>query len=186
MQTFVKLSLDPSYASNYDVTILAAPIAFLGNMKGLVSLFPRQPISFRSLDILRSLRIPTSLATLAASLTILCQSEANLPTCLATMGSVVGPNEAQLNYTRLPVYLSEIDTTSGKNLLHYLQTMYHDQVHFYDYGSVENVMRYGSIRPPKIPLSNYPTDKLVLISGLNDYLSTPEDIQKLRKTLKGK
>ncbi|XP_015793937.2 uncharacterized protein LOC107370456 [Tetranychus urticae] len=186
LQTFIKLSLDPSYSQNYDLVIMAAPIAYLGNTKGLVTLFPREAIFYRPLHILNRLSLPPRLATFDSILTVLCSSPSNYHLCSNLMGLALGPDDGQLNYTRIPVYLSQIDKTSIKDLLHFLQTMNYDQARLYDYGMVENLVRYGKREPPRIPFENIPTDNLVLISGLNDYLSTPVGIEKLRHKLKGK
>lgn len=49
-----------------------------------------------------------------------------------------------------------------------------------------NIECYDSIRPPKIPLEKINIEDLYLINAQNDLLADMKDVQRLKKSLKGK
>lgn len=55
----------------------------------------------------------------------------------------------------------------------------------FDYG-YGNRRKYGEKTPPEYDLSKIDSKFIALFSGLNDLLATPEDVNVLRNSLKGK
>ena len=54
----------------------------------------------------------------------------------------------------------------------------------YDY-KLANYHYYGSLLPPEYDLGKITNKNIIMISGQNDKLGDPEDVQKLRKSLTG-
>ena len=98
-----------------------------------------------------------------------------------------GFNEAQLNVSRLGVYAYHTPAgTSVKNILHMAQLINSGEFCRYDYGSSKNTDLYGSEKPPNYALENITNKNIALFSSQNDWMSTAEDVEWLRKEIKGK
>ncbi|XP_026286258.1 lipase 3 [Frankliniella occidentalis] len=107
----------------------------------------------------------------------LCADSAPLtqPLCLAIFASLGGRNDKQTNTTLLPYILSRTPAgTSFKVLDHYRQGLV-PGFHKYDYGTIQNLARYGQLTAPSYNLSNIfvPTR---LYYGPNDLLAGPQDV----------
>lgn len=66
--------------------------------------------------------------------------------------------------------------------LHYLQLQNSGRFCQYDYGTKENLKRYGSKIPPDYPIGNI-TTPIALVYSLNDNLVNIKDVQHLAKIL---
>uniref|UniRef100_T1KPH7 Partial AB-hydrolase lipase domain-containing protein n=1 Tax=Tetranychus urticae TaxID=32264 RepID=T1KPH7_TETUR len=182
-QMFTKLALDPAFADKLYLNINIAPIAFDGDPKGIVSLAPNERLFYLALGKYVG-PVPPLLAETNAGLTAFCTVEINKPLCIAVYNYLFGPDRAMIDRKRFQVLTSQIDLISSKDALHNLQSMHFNQTRKYDYGRKKNQEMYGSDDPPKYPFENIPTYNLVLISGLNDYLASQIDVQKLRNILR--
>lgn len=69
-----------------------------------------------------------------------------------------------------------------KQVNHYIQLVDNGRFCQYDYGSKDNMQRYGSPTPPDYPLEKI-TAPVGLYYTLNDYLSSEVDVQRLAKAL---
>jgi hypothetical protein len=56
---------------------------------------------------------------------------------------------------------------------------------FYDYGTLRNSKIYGQSIPPNYNLSAITSKNIILISGVNDFLADPTDVDRLRSRLTG-
>lgn len=56
----------------------------------------------------------------------------------------------------------------------------------FDYGKAKNIERYGSPVPPEYHLERITNRHIGLMSGLNDWLSDPTDVEILKQKLRGK
>lgn len=69
---------------------------------------------------------------------------------------------------------------SFKQLKHFCQIFTSGKVRKYDYGPIENQIRYGSFKPPEYDLSKVRlVDNWLVVSSVNDPYSTQEDIARL-------
>ncbi|CAB3983685.1 Hypothetical predicted protein, partial [Paramuricea clavata] len=95
-----------------------------------------------------------------------------------------GYDYAQLNKTRLPVYVSHTPAgTSAKNIIHYGQMVESGKCQRFNYyDEKENLVHYNKTEPPTFNMSNVrvPT---VLYYGSNDWLADPHDVTLLAKAL---
>lgn len=98
-----------------------------------------------------------------------------------------GVDSGQLNATRIPVYLSIIGGgTSWMNVVHWGQNANSGKFSHYDYGINLNNKIYGRPRAPEYDLSKITNRHMAFFSSYNDNMSTPKDMDILRKTLKVK
>ncbi|XP_069124287.1 lysosomal acid lipase/cholesteryl ester hydrolase-like [Argopecten irradians] len=86
----------------------------------------------------------------------------------------------QLNETRIPVYVANHPAgTSVQNIVHYAQSVRHNQFLMYDFGSEQaNLDHYNQTTPPAWNESLV-TTPTVVYSGSRDWLSDPADVQTL-------
>uniref|UniRef100_T1JNG7 Lipase n=1 Tax=Strigamia maritima TaxID=126957 RepID=T1JNG7_STRMM len=91
----------------------------------------------------------------------------------------LGYDEAQMNATRLPVFLHHTPAaTSVQNVVHLAQMVRSHKFQFHDFGYYENINRYKQSTPPEYNISKI-TTPVVLFWSDNDYLADPTDVSKL-------
>lgn len=102
-----------------------------------------------------------------------------LKICKNTLFQFAGYSPTQTNETMLPVILGHSPAgASSRQITHYIQFRSSDEFQQYDFGLVQNRIRYGSLRPPKYNLSAI-TAKVALYYSQNDLLGQPEDVTRL-------
>lgn len=103
--------------------------------------------------------------------------------CSNVMFLVAGFDKKQMNDTMLPVVLGHAPAgASTKQMQHYGQLKRSGHFRQYDYGWIRNHWRYDSINPPDYIISNVRA-KVALHYSINDWLATPEDVEKLHQRL---
>lgn len=71
----------------------------------------------------------------------------------------------------MPLFFSHYpDFTPVKVMLHYGQMLKTGRFSYYDYGTRENVVRYGPIQVPEYPVGNIQVP-VHMFAGRNDFLS---------------
>ena len=70
-------------------------------------------------------------------------------------------------------------------MVHYAQGFLTGQLKMFDFGRVENIRRYGNETPPEYHLEKITSKYIALMSGLNDWLSDPNDVIALKSKLRG-
>jgi len=89
--------------------------------------------------------------------------------------------------SRIPASFGHFpDGTSSLVLAHLAQRVDLRNFAFYDYGAVKNNKVYGQSKPPKYDLSKIDSGNMILISGVNDFLADPTDIDIVRSQLTGR
>uniref|UniRef100_T1L5S7 Partial AB-hydrolase lipase domain-containing protein n=1 Tax=Tetranychus urticae TaxID=32264 RepID=T1L5S7_TETUR len=159
IQIIVQISVMPGFQENYEVIILAAPVAFLGDVGGFYGAMFNNFV-IRYLMGLDNGPSPSSLATTYSAITVFCRNKMALPLC-------------EIQH----------DRSSNKNLVHLYQSVERDHLSYFDHGKDENINLYGSAEPPEFPYYNIDPEKLVLISALNDNTADQKDVQKFRNSL---
>lgn len=103
--------------------------------------------------------------------------------CANTLFLIGGFNSAQLNRSSLPVILAKTPAgASVKQLVHYAHNINSGSFRQFDYGWALNLVRYGSILPPKYPLDRV-TAPVLLHYGENDWLAAISDVHLLAREL---
>ncbi|KAE8743891.1 Lipase 3-like, partial [Frankliniella occidentalis] len=105
----------------------------------------------------------------------LCADSAPLtqPLCVAIIASVGGRNDKQTNTTLLPYILSRFPAGTSFKVLDHGRQLLVPGFHKYDYGTDQNLARYGQLTAPSYNLSNIfvPTR---LYYGPNDLVASPQ------------
>lgn len=95
--------------------------------------------------------------------------------CSSIIFIIGGYDSAQLNLTRLPVYLSQMPAgASVQTLMHYLQLM-DPGFRRFDFGESMNMKKYGQPTPPLYNMQNVMIPVSVFWSE-NDVLADPQDV----------
>lgn len=90
-----------------------------------------------------------------------------------------------LNEKRIPVYFSDGYQSSSKNMAHWTQNINSGIFRQYDYGPDGNINRYNSTDPPEYVIQEITSPHIALFSGTYDGLSTPTDVERLRRSFRG-
>lgn len=99
------------------------------------------------------------------------------------MSFLPGYNTEEIEPEFSEVIMTHFPSSEGwKLMFHFSQIGLNRRFAKYDYGLVQNLMRYGSPLPPEYGLSLIST-KVVLISGKNDRISTLDDVALLKVRL---
>ncbi|GFT96351.1 hypothetical protein NPIL_66411 [Nephila pilipes] len=103
--------------------------------------------------------------------------------CENVMFLFFGRDYQELNATRIGVYGGHTPAGSSvKSIVHFAQMIEADFAKF-DYGKKGNIARYGQATPPVYDISKI-TTPVALLSGLNDNLADPKDVEIVAKKLK--
>eukprot|EP01097_Dermamoeba_algensis_P002902 TRINITY_DN2156_c0_g1_i2.p2 TRINITY_DN2156_c0_g1~~TRINITY_DN2156_c0_g1_i2.p2 ORF type:complete len:203 (-),score=44.52 TRINITY_DN2156_c0_g1_i2:85-693(-) len=104
--------------------------------------------------------------------------------CYFVIETLMGPSQ-HINASRIPYFTQyEPNPTSVKNMAHWSQQVRDKTFSKFDYGIVENLERYGTVKPPPYKLAAFPTSlPVALFTGTNDYLADPSDVQRMLSEL---
>jgi len=61
------------------------------------------------------------------------------------------------------------------DMTYFAQDLVNEGFPMFDYGPVENMKKYGQVKPPNVPLENFKVP-VALINGTSDKLSTLADV----------
>jgi len=156
-----------------------APAVFISHQKAPLFKFTAQ--------FIKSLRLifgdgefgdlPESVKTILAKL---CENHNEL--CSTTLFLFCGPEKGSINKDLLPVIVSHSSSTSVKNIEHFSQNLIHKRFNRFDYGTEENLNKYGSETPPEFNLNTLLVPTRIWY-GKHDYLVGPEDSKHLIEIL---
>jgi pimeloyl-ACP methyl ester carboxylesterase len=186
MTMFARATLHPEWADNFHAYFAIAPVAKTHNIKGLLHYVARISDQIGLLSSLLGIDefLPSNkLVKWVAK--YVCGSLGDNPVCNNVFFLTSGPNTAQMNATRMPVYLSHFPSgTSTWTLLHFAQGVHTDEFQMYDFGRLQNVLRYGQFTPTTYNMSAYNLP-VYLFSGDQDWLAEPTDVLWLEQNLNG-
>lgn len=170
---FALLSAVPEFADKLAAFVALAPVAYVTSIRGLT--VPMMTPYLLIPDNLQGNYIPQPLVdTLGVGLRRFCGSEfVSHAVCGALARGVAGSGGATEDTPEF--FASIIHTTSLRVFKHFLQLFSQRRFGMYDFGPKENMIRYGTPRPPDYPLSRIRLPTIILVRGDNDFLSTTED-----------
>uniref|UniRef100_A0A146LAH3 Lipase n=2 Tax=Lygus hesperus TaxID=30085 RepID=A0A146LAH3_LYGHE len=184
---YIMASMLPEYQSKVLVASSMAPVAFLDNTRGAIS----------TLSILSSILVwlarsvgysnilHNTLFTRGAG-EIVCQDDFILGNmCKTVMFQLAGADNHLTNDTLAPLVTRHCPAgASIKQLQHFIQ-LTQNGGHFtqFDYGPVDNMVKYGSLTPPHYPLDKITTPMLLYYSD-NDNIATEPEVLRLAKSVK--
>ncbi|KAJ6636984.1 Gastric triacylglycerol lipase, partial [Pseudolycoriella hygida] len=179
---FAMLDIRPEFNTKIRAVMALAPVAYMTKVKSPIRLLA--PFSkdvemiikfFGANEFLPQNKILQFLAKYGCELT-----EAEKYICENTVFVLCGFDKAQYNETLMPVIFGHTPAgTSTKTVVHYAQEI-HEKGNFqyFDYGTKENLVRYGQEHPPQYHLQNISTP-IALFYAQNDWLAGPEDVSLL-------
>ncbi|KAL0273415.1 UNVERIFIED_CONTAM: hypothetical protein PYX00_006080 [Menopon gallinae] len=186
-QFFVFGSLVPEYSSKIRSAHMLSPVAYMKRVQSPLIRFLllfKDPIQAVVKMIgLREL-LPTSDLIKFLGSEICTERYPTLSKlCTNLLFLLCGFDEAQTNSTMIPVIAGHTPAGgSVKQLLHYMQAIESGEFRQYDHGTIRNLFKYGSIRPPKYPLQNIKIP-VAFYFGDNDYLSEVNDMHLLSEQM---
>jgi len=114
----------------------------------------------------------------------LCRETSLLqPICTNVLFLAMGYNTDQLNTTMLPIILGHAPAGSSTNsVLHYAQSVRHQDFRKWDHGKNKNLEIYGVDPPPQYDLSKI-TCPVAIYWGINDWLVPEPDIYRFANAI---
>ena len=177
MMAFAELSENKDFQDKIKVMYAVGPVAKIHNIYSAIKyLVPFVPILKAINGNLKQkiLEFGLSKNMLDYFADYVCPYAVDL--CANAMSLLVGHDKKYINKTRLPVLLTHLSTTSLKNAYHYAQLIKSNRFQKYDYGWFGNLVMYFSFRPPIYHIEKIQTP-VVLISGSEDWLASPKDVE---------
>ncbi|XP_013164390.1 PREDICTED: lipase 1-like [Papilio xuthus] len=183
---YVLGSTRPEYNNKINLLIALAPICFLQNVQPpLSTLINASPAIDRLAKFLNIVEVLGDKSLIVNILRNFCPTPIiGYKTCiLGIIFPIAGddieefePSFVRTFFNHFPVGVSE------KDLIHYAQVSLRRKFANYDYGTEVNLQMYNLTEPPEYNL-NAVTMKISLLYGVNDKLSTVEDVAILRRKL---
>lgn len=174
------LSEQPHYADIVEPVVLLAPIAYEQHTTSAIELFlPLEPVSNNFLTMFAGNHL------IRLIFRDFCKRFSSI--CVLIAHAILGYDPLGLQFNRLITLLHHVPSgTSWQSFAHYGQGVAYDNFTHYNYGSDENLLRYGQILPPIYNVSRIRSKSIVLVRSESDPLATPKDIETLIKNLRVK
>lgn len=180
MTAFAALSSNTELAKKVKAVYALGPVSTVEYMKSplkyLTLITPEIEMLFKIFgihDFLPSNEIMRWLAD------FVCQREDLDTFCSNFLFIIDGFDKANLNKTRLPIYLGHTPAgTSVRNMVHYAQMYLSGKFQAYDFGAKDNMAKYGQKTPPVYNASAFEVP-VALYWGGQDWLADPRDVKRL-------
>lgn len=183
---FVMASERPEYNDKVSLMIALSPVAFMSHAKSplIRMLAPHGPViqsvskSFGIYEFFPDNAVTTALRQVMCGLGPLSEV-----LCGNIVFMMTGFSLDQLNVMNLPVLFGHLPSgASMKQFAHYGQLVVSGHFRQFDYGTEENLQRYGSEVPPGYPLERITAPVSLFYSG-EDWLAHPIDVDALYSRL---
>ncbi|RWS00483.1 gastric triacylglycerol lipase-like protein 2 [Dinothrombium tinctorium] len=186
MLMFGLLASQPQYCNIIRPFIALSPVTRMAHLKSPFALVCSNPSFFNYLYRRGGALIPNKRA-----LNCICKKGCKFllfrEFCSTILFLFCGFDQEQLNKERLPTYMSHAPAgTSARNMAHLGQNMHSKKFQKFDYGCEKNLKKYGTDATPVYDLKNVDSKNIALLHSQNDFISDPEDLNFLRKEVKGK
>ena len=97
--------------------------------------------------------------------------------CEDLIKSVADADPSVDNMDRLNEFMSNFPSGSGyQDLVMFAQNTVNEVMKQFNYGELDNIKRYGSIEPPRVPLENFAIP-VAMFQGDSDKLADPTDVE---------
>nr|XP_022912354.1 lipase 3-like [Onthophagus taurus] len=183
---FVMGSERPEYNKKIRLMVALAPVAYMSHATNpfLQVLSPLEGVLEVLAGLIGIYEFMPSQQGLETIGSIFCRDGAIFQEmCAGIIFLIGGFDSQQLNRTLIPVMMSNTPAgASVKQFVHYAQGVTTFQFRKYDFGLVENLVKYGSRKPPSYGLNNIEAP-VALFYGKNDWLASVVDVEKLAKKL---
>jgi len=176
LEAFIAFSQNETLASHISIFSAMAPIAYLGNIKGVLKEFAVPGYVIYATYGLKE--FPKNISKSHVAWGTTCSDDIEL--CTNLFCSIYGCDPENWNKTRYGVFSSHNPAgTSVKNMVHFTQGVRSDLYQAFDYGTVGNLDHYHSKTPPQYNLSQVAVKRIALFSGGRDYLADPTDVARM-------
>jgi lysosomal acid lipase/cholesteryl ester hydrolase len=183
---FGLLATRPEYNDKIKPFVAMAPVAFVGHVKSPIKYIAHSRLLYEFLEKRGGAFFPTSMFNRVLT-DHFCPMSSFKYICSNVVFLLTGFNQEQLNSTRLPVYFANTPAgSSTKNILHYAQGVISKRFAKYNPEVYENKTLLERYSPPEYPLEKITSPYIALMSGLNDWLADPLDVEILRSKLRVK
>eukprot|EP01116_Phalansterium_solitarium_P006509 TRINITY_DN18834_c0_g1_i1.p2 TRINITY_DN18834_c0_g1~~TRINITY_DN18834_c0_g1_i1.p2 ORF type:complete len:391 (+),score=140.83 TRINITY_DN18834_c0_g1_i1:88-1260(+) len=179
---FGAFSTNPQLAAMVNLFVALAPVAVVSHQTSRVLTYMANLNVAEWLALFGEERFLPEDWLLEALAGSLCKTQPEV--CEDVIFALCGYNRANLNATRMPVYMSHTPAgTSVRNMLHWTQAVKSGKFQMFDYGTQGNKAHYNSTTPPQYPLAQLTSPPMVFFTGTNDDLADPTDVQWLLQAL---
>ncbi|XP_037866672.1 lipase 3 isoform X1 [Bombyx mori] len=184
---WVMTSTRPEYNDKVSAMQALAPVVYLRNVrsplvKAIAPFTNTLEIIFKLLG--KNELLPNGKINELAGQTVCVEEAITQFLCTNLLFLVCGFNEEQLNKTMLPVVMGHTPAgSSTRQFVHFGQIYKSDEFLQFNHGWIKNKFVYGTFRPPAYNLSAIRTPAFLHYAD-NDWLSTPNDVHRLSRSLK--
>nr|XP_022911984.1 lipase 3-like [Onthophagus taurus] len=183
---YVMCSEKPAYNNKIRVMISLAPVAYMDHMENPLFRFVAAfdgPLEFLT-QLIGIAEFLPDIEFLGSIGKVFCKDGAIFQeVCAGVIFLIGGFDSEQLNRTMIPVIMTNTPAGAAtKQLLHYAQDINSGEFRKYDYGLIQNLIKYGSVSPPSYNLNKI-TAPVAMIYSKNDWLAATVDVERLAKEL---
>ncbi|ERL86266.1 lipase 3 [Dendroctonus ponderosae] len=176
----VLASTRSEYNDKFNLVVFLSPISYMGGVTSPLILFLTS-----ILDELVILVNAVGFHGFAYSeqfahlLVSACSIDGITQICGNLLGALAGPDIEQLDLDQLLIFFSSKPSgVSARQLIHYGQEILADTFREYDYGAIENYVKYGSTSPPVYNVSQI-TAPVAAYYSSNDYFAGVTSVERL-------
>lgn len=178
---FTLLSTVPEYSDKVAAFVAMAPVCYVSHIRGL-TLPLLAPLAALTPEFIQRSFVPQPVIDIVdMTLKNLCRQELMSKLICGSISDGIGGYG--LGEHKPEFYSKFFKSTSLQTIKHFLQLYVGKRYGMYDHGPFVNMKRYGRLEPPAYDLSRVRSDRIVLFRGSADFLSTPEDQERLIKEL---
>ncbi|KAI5651808.1 alpha/beta hydrolase fold domain-containing protein [Phthorimaea operculella] len=187
---YVMASLRPAYAAKVSIQVSLAPIAWLSNaqsplLRVLSPLIAPPPVSESLKQVVGVNKFDANNPLVQFVSKDVCGNAAlAVLLCNSIVSALFGFDYGQINATQAPVIAGHYPSfISSRQLFHYGQLVNSGRFQRYDFGTTQNLARYGRLTPPDYPLARITTPVALFYTRANDWVSDYTDVLQLRAAL---
>ncbi|KAK7863256.1 hypothetical protein R5R35_001465 [Gryllus longicercus] len=177
---FVAASMRPEYNEKVRLCVSLSPGVYIEEASFPIILANNYDLIKATFDSLPTYKILQRSDSLITFIYLMCSKDSSFRnTCDALVSTVLGITDLNA----IDLYLSRaISSSSGLNIIHFLQEVLSGELRQMDHGAKENLRRYGSPRPPAYQLANV-TAPVAIFASEADSVVSAKGISRLVKVL---
>ncbi|XP_077493764.1 lysosomal acid lipase/cholesteryl ester hydrolase-like [Amblyomma americanum] len=181
--SLIFLSMRPEYNDKVNILVNYAPVGNLTYFTSPFRLFIPVAEEVKAVnDLITKGALLVQSPAQKKLLATICEGPFS-DVCYLPFTIIYGFNRKQHNSTRVPVYVVNLPVgTSSQDALHYAQVFRRKNLVRFDYGAVENLVKYGTATPPAYPLEKIRVP-VAVFQGLGDIFADPKDVEDFCKRL---
>lgn len=178
---FSLMATVPEYSNKVAAFVAMAPVCYVSHLRGL-TLPLLAPVASLTPEFIHHSFIPQPIIDIVDSLLKYLCLHQNLSKLIC--GTITdGIGGYGVGQHKPEFYSKFFKSTSLKTIKHFLQLYIGQRYGMYDHGPFGNLKKYGRLEAPAYDLRKVRSDRILMFRGSSDFLSTPEDQQRLVKEL---